>query len=107
MATTAEWGALEWGAAEWGSIDTGSAPWAANGTLSLNGTANLTLFAFLAAAGTLALNGAAALTTAITMLAASDLRLDGGSANLRVARNATRLHQCGDPLSTACQEWMP
>ena len=106
MATTAQWGALEWGEAEWGSIDEGDAPWAAVGTLVLNGTANLTLTALLSSLGTLALNGVAALTAQITMAAAGELRLDG-SGNLRVARNAERLNRCGDPLSTACQEFLP
>lgn len=73
----------------------------------MSGTANLTLFALLAAIGQLALNGVAGLTTSITMLASGDLRLDGGGANLRVARNVSRLKACGDPLSTACAGWMP
>src|SRR5690349_1995500 len=104
---TAEWGSLEWGDAEWGSIDAGAAPWAAIGTLSLNGAADITLTALLAAIGTLALNGVAPLTALVTFVASGELRLDGGGAALRVARNATRLHQCGDPLSTACSDWMP
>ncbi|MGE5768339.1 MAG: hypothetical protein ACM35H_14215, partial [Bacteroidota bacterium] len=66
-------------------LGSGDAPLAAVGTLSLNGTANLTLFPTLAASGTLALNGAAALTTQITMGANGELRLDGAG-NLRVAR---------------------
>jgi hypothetical protein len=40
------------------------------------------------------------------MIAAGDLVLDG-SGRLRVARNAHRLLDCGDPLSTACSDWMP
>lgn len=81
--------------------------WAAVGTLSLNGAANLTLFQNFAAAGVLALAGTPGLTTVIQMIGSGDLRLDGGGAALRVARNVSRLKQCGDPLSTACQDWMP
>jgi hypothetical protein len=83
------------------------APFAAAGTLALTDTASLTTTAFMAAVGTLALNGVAALTTAIQMAAGGELRLDSGGAALRVARNATRLLECGDPLSTACAHWMP
>ena len=106
MATTAQWGAFEWGDAEWGSIEEADAPLAAIGTLELNGAATLSLTALLSSSGTLVLNGAAALTTQITMASNGELRLDG-SGNLRVARFATNLHGCGDPLSTACQEFFP
>jgi len=104
---TAEWGSFEWGAAEWGSIESTGGVWAAVGTLSLNGTADLHVELTFAAVGTLALSGAAALTAAIQMASVGELRLDGGGANLRVARNVTRLRECGDPLSTACAHWMP
>jgi hypothetical protein len=106
MATTAEWGAFEWGEAEWGDATEGI-DWQANGSLVLNGSASLTLTVELLAAGALLLSGAAGLTTVITMLANGNLVLLG-AANLRVARFAGILEECGDPLSTACQEgWMP
>jgi hypothetical protein len=104
---TAEWGSLEWGAGEWGSIDSGSGPWAAVETLSLDGLADFHVDLVLNASGTLSLSGAAGMTSAIQMASVGELRLDGGGANLRVARHATRLHACGDPLSTACAHWMP
>ena len=106
MATTAQWGAFEWGEAEWGDISEGI-DWQANGSLVLNGAASLTLTVEFFAAGTLLLSGAAGLTTSVTMIANGDLVILG-AANLRVARFAGILEDCGDPLSTACQEgWMP
>ena len=108
MATTAEWGAFEWGEAEWGSIEEGDAPWSASGTLVLSGGAALdTDFSTLIAFGSLTLSGAGSITTLVSMSANGLLALLG-SGSLRVARNATRLEDCGDPLSTTCQEgWMP
>ena len=107
MATTAQWGAFEWGEAEWGSIEDADAPFSANGSLVLSGTASLALTVEFIAAGTLLLSGAAAITAVIAMVANGDLVILG-AANLRVARFAGILDDCGDPLSTACQEgWMP
>ena len=107
MATTSKLGALLLGEAILGSDVESVFAWAAAGALSLNGTASFTLFQTFAAVGVLAISAAAPLTTSITPAATGQLRLDGGGANLRVARNVSRLHNCGDPLSTACQEWMP
>lgn len=104
MATTAEWGSFEWGAAEWGSIaDEGA--WAAVGTLSLNGTANLTLRAEMAASGVLALNGTAGLTTAIQMAANGILALLG-EGPLFTARKASTLSTCGHPMAADCESWL-
>jgi len=104
MATTAKWGSLEWGVGEWGSIEEVDV-WAANGTLALNGTANLTLTNQFAAVGTLALNGTAGLTTVIQMAAVGILAVIG-VANLRTARNATTLSTCGHPVSNDCDSWL-
>lgn len=78
---------------------------AASATLSLTGAANLQLTHTFAAAASLALTGAAAMTTVISMAAAADLTLDG-EGDLFVARILGRLQTCGDPISTAYQDWL-
>lgn len=78
---------------------------AATGTLSLNGTSNLTLEVFFAAVGTLTLNGVAALTTAIQMAAVGVLTLEGGGP-LFTARKATTLSTCGHPMAADCDSWL-
>lgn len=105
MATTAEWGALEWGAAEWGSIEVGDAPWAANGTLTMNGAAALNVQALLAAAGSMLLNGVAGITTSITMATVAQLQLLG-TPDLLVARKAGTLSKCGHPILVDCESWL-
>lgn len=126
---SSQWGDFLWGEGIWGSAEaaadntleasglltlSGTADlrdrpainMSASGSLPLTGSASLQLAVLFAASGSLLLSSSAALTTVIQMIAAGDLVLDG-SGRLRVARNATRLHQCGDPLSTACSDWMP
>jgi hypothetical protein len=79
-----------------------------SGGATLTGTlaASIILLAGLMSAGGGTLTG---LMTAEILLAA--IMLTGGATltgNLMVARHVGRLANCGDPLSTACQEgWMP
>ena len=86
-------------------FDTGDTAWSAVGTLSLNGTANLTLTQNFAAVGTLALNGAAGLTTAIQMAAVGILTLLGGGPFF-TARKASTLSTCGHPMAAGCESWL-
>lgn len=83
----------------------GVSPWAASGTLSLNGTAQLTLFQTFDAVGALALNGAAGLTTAIQMAASGVLTLLGAGP-LFTARKASTLSTCGHPMAADCDSWL-
>ena len=78
----------------------------ASGTIQFTGTASLQLTRTFDAAGTIQITGSAALTTVIQMAAAGEVVMTG-TGNLQVARFATNLHECGDPLSTACQEFFP
>jgi hypothetical protein len=71
----------------------------------LNGAAAITLSQTFIAAGALALAGAAGLTTIITMVANGNLVLVGDG-NLKVARFVGRLRTCGEPLTTANQDWI-
>ena len=105
---TSEWGLFEWGAAEWGSgeSEASSPNMAASGTIQFSGTASLQLARTFDAAGTIQITGTAALTTEIKMAASGEVVMTGAG-NLQVARFATNLHDCGDPLSTACQEFFP
>lgn len=106
MATNAQWGEFEWGEAEWGSIEAG-ADWTANGSLLLSASAVLTDFPTWIASGALTLSGIGAITT-VTLMVAAGLLVITGSGSLRVARFVGRLEDCGDPISTACQDgWMP
>lgn len=80
---------------------------AAAGTFTLSGSAALTLEAIMAAMGSFVLSSQAALQIGVLLAAAGDLVLNG-EASLRTARNAGRLENCGDPISTACADsWMP
>src|SRR5512138_215863 len=83
----------------------GAAPWAASGTLTLNGTASLTLTAQFSAVGTLALNGTAGLTTVIQMVASGALTLLGAGP-LFTARKASTLSTCGHPMAADCDSWL-
>lgn len=78
---------------------------AASGTLTLVGSAALQLQVSFDAVATLSLTGTAALLTDITMATAGVLELTGVGA-LKVARFARRLVECGEPLTTYCQDWI-
>lgn len=104
---TSEWGLFEWGAAEWGSADSSDAPFAANISMTLTMVGSLQLTVGFVANIPMALTMVGGLTTLIQMAADIPMVMSMEGA-LRVARNAERLENCGDPLSTACQEgWMP
>jgi hypothetical protein len=79
----------------------------ASGSFPMTASASLLLAVQFMASGSFLLAAAAALTTEILMEASGDMILTA-EGRLRVARNIGRLEDCGDPLSTACQEgWMP
>lgn len=88
---------------EW--VGAGDGPWAASGTLSMSGTAGLTLTVRFDAVGTLALNSAAAMTTAIQMVSSGILTLLG-AAPLFTARKASILSRCGHPMAADCDSWL-
>jgi len=81
------------------------APWAANGSLVLSGSASITLEVTFVASGTLLLSGAAGLTTVITMVANGDLVILG-EANLFAARRTGILSSCGHPLAADSDSWL-
>ena len=78
---------------------------AASGSIVFSGTASLQLTRTFDAAGTIQFSGTAALTTVIPMAASGSIEFSG-SADLFVARNIGRLVNCGDPVSTMCQDWL-
>lgn len=83
----------------------GESVWAANGTLSLNGAAGLTLQAFFASVGTLTLNGTSGLTALIQMGANGVLQIIGVGPFF-TARKASTLSTCGHPVSNDCDSWL-
>ena len=105
MATTAQWGDALWGDAEWGSIESGDGAWASNIGMELTVSGSLTAEARFEAAVAMSLAVAGNLTTQVLMTADVPMQLTLGGP-LRVARFAGGLQTCGEPLTTACQEWL-
>lgn len=104
---SASWGAFEWGAAEWGSGSSADAPWSANISMSMTMVGSLQLAADLVANIGMTMTVVGGLTALIQMAADIPMVMNMEAA-LRVARRAHRLEDCGDPLSTTCQDgWMP
>lgn len=90
-----------------GVFETDEGPWAANISMAMTMVGSLQLTAEFVANIKMTMGVTGGLTALITMAANIPMVMNM-EAPLRVARNAGRLEDCGDPLSTACQEgWMP
>lgn len=88
-------------------FDTGGGVWAANidMTATMVGSLQLTVDLVSNIAMTMTVVGG---LTALVSLASNIPMVMNMLGPLRVARNAERLDNCGDPISTACQDtWMP